>query len=1260
MQPKKVWEVAEPAPGRGELARDLGLSELAAQLLIARAIDTVDAARSFLAPSLAQLSEPFLLPGMAVAAERLLSGARSGERIVVYGDFDVDGMTATALLTEVLASLGADVTPFIPHRFDDGYGLSKKALGRLARKGAELVVTVDCGISGVDEAQECARLGMELIITDHHEPQGGAPRALAVVDPKLPGTPARAAVELAGVGVAFKLAWALIEGAADIDRLDPLSDHPLARVLDLVALGTVADLVPLTGENRALVVAGLERLNGRPRPGLAALVQAAGLTLGTVTSQDAAFGLSPRLNAAGRLGKAETALGLLTTVDPAKAADIAKRLTADNDARRAVEKGIFEEAFAMALATVDPERDRVIVLEHAGWHEGVKGIVASRLVDAFARPTFLFTADGRLAKGSGRSIDGLDLHAVLMKHRDLYERFGGHAGAAGVTLERSKLSEFKQRLEGDLAALPEDLFTPRLAVDAEVGLAELGDGLLDDLDRLAPFGTANPVPVLAARRCGMAAASRVGDGTHLRFELEHEGSRLQAIAFRLACIDAAHAHDGAVDVAFTVSRETWRGEERVQLKVVDLVLHGDGDTGGAAGGDAPPYRARSPRALEGGTRPPDRDVSALTAETRAMSVETSPPPAHSAFLADLFARGRELCSDEDYKNIGDADAFFTKVVGVTFEGRQEVALAVCEGDELSLRRQPDNEHDANAVGVHVRSGEQLGYLNARLAKQMAPLLDGGVPYRVEVASVSGGDDGQSRGVNVLLARTDREDARLALMDDAAHERARLMGCDAAERRAAIDRALLGGRAPREVQAAALESLREDASTLLVMGTGRGKSYVFQARAAELALSGEGCSVFVYPLRALASDQLLGLSERLGPLGVTVASYTGELPIERRAEAFGDLAAGRIDIVITTPEFLSIHRERFALARVKLLVIDEAHHVARASQARRPAYLAAGDVAETLGSPTVLACTATCGDAEAAAIKRALRIERMLVDRTVRENLKLTDERRRKDRHAYLRKLASSGDKLIVYVNSREATVTIAEHLRSNVPGLAEGVAFYNGGLGKDLRLEVESRFRDGRLSCVVATSAFGEGIDIPDVRNVVLFHMPFSRIDYNQQAGRAGRDGKDSRIHVLFGPEDAKLNLMVLESSAPGRPLLAELYRVLRDLAGDEGMVERAWGDIAAEIAVRDRKLRASDRSVGAGIRILEELELIDVDRAGSVRRVRLKDPDGGKRDLDASARFAEGREEKEAFEAFRTWVLESPADELGRAVDRPIVPTSA
>lgn len=1222
MQPKKVWEVAEPAPGRAELACELGVSELAAQLLISRGIDTVDAARSFLTPSLEQLSEPFLLPGMTAAVERLLPAARSGERIVVYGDFDVDGMTATVLLTEVLAWLGADVTPFIPHRFDDGYGLSKKALGRIARKGTELVVTVDCGISGVEEAEECARLGMDLIITDHHEPQGDAPRALAVVDPKLRGTPDRAAAELAGVGVAFKLAWALIEGAADIDRLDPLSDHPLARALDLVALGTIADLVPLVGENRVLAVAGLARLNGRPRPGLAALVEAAGLTPGAVGSQDAAFGLSPRLNAAGRFGKAETALGLLTTDDPAKAADIAKRLTGDNDARKAVEKGIFEEAFAMALATVDPERDRVIVLEHTGWHEGVKGIVASRLVDAFARPAFLFTADGELAKGSGRSIDGLDLHALLMNHRDLYERFGGHAGAAGVTLKRARLSEFKRRLEADLAAMPAEIFVPRLAVDAEVGLGALEETLLDDLDRLAPFGTANPVPVLAARACGMAGASRVGDGTHLRFDLAHDGAKMQAIAFRLGCIDAAHVHDGEVDVAFTVSRDTWRGEERVQLKVVDLVLHGDADDGGSGGGASPP-----------------------------------PDPAHGDFLADLFARGRELCSDEDYKNIGDADAFFTKIVGVTFEGRQEVALAVCDGDELSLRRQPDNEHDPNAIGVHVRSGEQLGYLNARLAKQMAPLLDGGVPYRAEVASVSGGDDGQSRGVNVLLSRTDREDARLALMDEAAHERARLMGADAAERRAAIDTALLRGGAPREVQAAAVDAIRESANTLLIMGTGRGKSYVFQARAAELALSGEGCSVFVYPLRALASDQLLGLTERLGPLGVTVASYTGELPMERRAEAFGDLAAGRIDIVITTPEFLSIHRERFALARVRLLVIDEAHHVARASQAHRPAYLTVGDVAETLGSPTVLACTATCGDAEAAAVKRALRIERMLVDRTVRENLKLADERRRKDRHGYLRKLAGSGDKLIVYVNSREATVTIAEHLRSNVPGLAQGVAFYNGGLGKGLRLEVESRFRDGRLSCVVATSAFGEGIDIPDVRNVALFHMPFSQIDYNQQSGRAGRDGKDSRIHLLFGPEDAKLNRMVLESTAPGRPLLAELYRVLRDLADDEGVVERAWGDIAAEIAVRDRKLRASDRSVGAGIRILEELELIDVDRAGSVRRVRLGDHDGDKRELDASARFAEGREEKEAFDAFCSWVLEAPSDELVRAVDRPITP---
>jgi single-stranded-DNA-specific exonuclease len=1277
---RKVWEFAEPAPGRTALARELGVSETLARLLIARGLTDARDARRFLAPSLAAVTDPFLLPGMSEAVRRLSEAARDGERIVVYGDFDADGMTSAVLLSEALQALGADARAFIPDRFEEGYGLTADALARVAEETPDLIVTVDCGVTAVAEAEECRRRGMDLIITDHHGPGPELPAAVAVIDPKLPGVPAEAASPLAGVGVAFKLAWALLARAGlaseNLGELDPLCDAPLARLLDLVAVGTVADVVDLLGENRELVVAGLARLNGRPRPGLAALVQSARLPAGSLGSEHVAFGLAPRLNAAARLGKTEPAMTLLATEEPELARRLAGRLDSMNRERQVIGERISREAQEMAQSGVDEARDRVIVLSSETWHDGVKGIVASRLVERYFKPTLLFTVTDGVARGSARSIPGVDIHELLGRHRELYSRFGGHAGAAGLSLPAEALPDLAARLAADLSELPATVFVRRLAVDAEVSPVDLERGLAKELPRLAPHGAANPAPVLAIRECEISGQKRVGDGSHLKFTVRKDGRSLPAIAFRLECIDAAQDHGDAADVAFTLERDEWMGRQRTQLRIVDLVLHGaDEDAADDPGALAATCADRRGGAADG-------------------SADGSSAGACDGFLERLFEQGRALCADEDYANIGDEDAFFTKVVGVTFDGRQAGLEGIGAGDPLTLRREPDNPHDPNAVAVdwaspraaedgpgdHAaqpggappperpaaqpgaapapeRPDAQIGYLNARLARQMAPLIDDGVPYRAEVASISGGGEGQSKGVNILLVRRDREEGLEAAWASASAARRELEAMDVAAREEAIRRALLGDSGERPCQTQALDLLRRGLNTLVVMGTGRGKSFVFQARAAQLALEGK-TSLFVYPLRALANDQEHSMGRRLAGLGIRVAKFTGELAPDRRAEAFEALASGRVDIAVTTPEFLSLHRDRLACGTIAFVVIDEAHHVARATRAHRPAYLSIGEAIEALGSPVVLACSATCGDKEAVVVRERLRIDELVVDRFVRENLHVVDKRSVKDKHGYLRRLAGRSEKTVIYVNSRELTVDLAEHIRSGVPGMAERVGFYHGGLGKELRHEVETRFRESSLTCVVATSAFGEGIDVPDVRHVVLFHLPFSEIDYNQQSGRAGRDDSPAAIHLLFEKYDAKLNRMVLDASSPGRDLLAELYRTLRDLASDDGVVERAWADIAAEMDVRDRKLRASASSVGAGVRILEELGLADVDRAGSVRRVRLLPAPPEKLDLESSVRFAEGLEEKRAFETFSKWAFATGVPGLRDALTRPIAPS--
>ena len=1193
------------------LVSALGVSPLVARVLVARGVRGVDEARAFLAPSLERSwYDPMVIPGMAEAADRLERAILSGETIAVFGDFDVDGMSATCLLTHALRDLGGIAYPYIPNRFGEGYGLSQEALARVI-EGCDpsLVVTVDNGIAAAKEVEWLQEQGIDVVITDHHEPGDLVPEGVPVTDPKLSDTcPSR---ELAGAGVALKLVDVLGHrlGMPDLWR----------RYTEVATLGTISDMMQLADENRALVTDGIAHMRRTSRPGIVALAATAGVDLTQITADALPFSLIPRLNAAGRMGSTDVAFDLLFTSDPAEAAILAARLEQINNERREIESQLTEAALAEVERTYDG--GRVIVVAGEGWHEGVKGIVASRITNRYHVPAILFGINEGIARGSGRSVGSVDLFHAVEQCSDLLVRFGGHAGAVGVTCEDGMLDAFRERLEAVMAELPAEQFVDRGEVAAIVTLDEMTISGIDELEILQPFGQGNKKPLLGVCGVCMRNRARVGAaGNHLRFLATDGVSTVPAIMFRVPQVDRAVSCEEAVDLVFEAVNETWQGRTKPKLMVRDIIYRDD--------------------------------------------VPDDEPEASTSIADDLFARADEILVRDAYAGIAEATTFVTKVVGVTFEGRQAVVSSLVAGQELLVRREPSNPADPNAIALMTESGSQVGFLRRQIAAALAPRIDGGVRYLAWVSQVTGGDEGRSYGANIEVAREDAEAEAAPLV--MAQERGRLGALPPRALDDELRRAMIGEHELLPAQREALDLLGVGRSTLCVMATGRGKSLIFHLHAAREAIAHGRASVFVYPLRALVADQAFHLEQALGRLGLSVSVLTGETSLPERDETFSALREGTVDVLLTTPEFLAIHAERFAQAgRVGFVVIDEAHHAGTARGGSRSAYTQLPQVLDLLGGPTTLAVTATAEDAVAREVCRLARIDEadVVVDASVRANLELYDRRELRDREAALVALVASGEKCVVYVNSREQSVSLARMLRRSIPELGRRVSFYNAGLTREERSRVEEAFRSGELTCIVSTSAFGEGVNLPDIRNVVLYHLPFGAIEFNQMSGRAGRDGGHAGVHLMFGERDARINERIIEGSAPSRDDLVVLYRTLTALGRqaksdgcEDGSFQMTNADIAERAQQTDPRTRLDEHAVSCGISVFRELGFLETSGYGSARRIRMV-PNPARMDLESSTRYLEGLRSRDAFAEFRAWALGAPAQEMLERINRPIVP---
>lgn len=565
------WQMIESAPAHAvqRLAAELKVSPLIARILLNRGIADSRAAQAFFHPEFSRLHDPFLMADMDHAVVRVARAIATKEPMLIYGDYDVDGTTGTAMLSLALKELGHPTPFFIPDRIRDGYGLSLSGIRQAKAMGVSLILAVDCGVTAIDEIALARNLGIDVVACDHHQPGPTLPTANALLNPKRSDCP-YPFKELSGVGVAFKLLQGLYR---HLQR----DETTLLKYIELVAIGSTADIVPLVDENRIFVRAGLEQLNHTESVGLRALLQVCGLQNSRIGSGQVVFIIAPRINAVGRMGDATRAVNLLTTSEPAEAMSIAQILESENRQRRNIDEETFQSAIALIENSCDPENDPAFVLHAEGWHPGVIGIVASRVVEKYYRPTVMIATPpnnflGGIGKGSARSIPGFDIYQALKQCDDLMIAFGGHKYAAGLTIRTDRIAALQQRLRQVAAGLMTDeLRTPKLRIDGEVRFGEIDAKLMRYLQMLAPFGPHNMRPVFMSRKVRVVGTPQVVGSNHLRFKASQDNRVIDAIGFNLGHL--AHRLSPAennVEVAYLIEENEWQGQISTQLRIKDI------------------------------------------------------------------------------------------------------------------------------------------------------------------------------------------------------------------------------------------------------------------------------------------------------------------------------------------------------------------------------------------------------------------------------------------------------------------------------------------------------------------------------------------------------------------------------------------------------------------------------------------------------------------------------------------------------------------
>lgn len=1168
---RTAWSVPPPDREAGGLADALGVHPLVAALLRRRGLVTVETARAFLEPRLEDLSDPAGFPHMDDAVETVARALASGRRIAVHGDYDVDGISAAAILLRGLRNLGADPLWYLPHRLRDGYGLGVAAVETLAAAGAGVLIAADCGITAFEAISRARALGLDVVVLDHHTPPALLPPATIVdvmrgADDSAPPSAA---------GLAFFFLWGLRRYLGRTPVL-PSDLAPLA------ALGTCADVVPLLGDNRRLVAAGLRQMGVAPAAGLRALIDEAGIQ-GPVEAWQVGWQLGPRLNAPGRLGDPNPALDLLLTDDPAQALLLARGLSEANRERQA----ILDRA--LAEATVQAESDLrapAFVVAAQGWHPGVVGLVAARLVEQYGRPAVAIALAGASGRGSARSVAGFNLVEALGACRGHLSGFGGHPMAAGVTIAAEDVADFRREFQEVAAAWAAGTADRGgLDVDAEVTLADLTVPLIAQLERLAPFGPGNRQPVLAVTGVRAVARRLVGDGAHLRTGVTDGLTFIEAIGFAMAPWgELLTFTDAAVNLAFTAERDRY-DPERVRLRL---------------------------RAIE----IPGVDPESILADT--------------GLLVDrLFRRAADYIDEGPDEPIERAGAFYTKIVGVTFEERQTLLGQVREGDRLRLRREPANPHDPHAIQVTMHDGRVLGYLNAHLAGRLGPSVDAGARYTVIASRVTGGGD-RTLGLNIYLEKQE-DDAPVSTMS----RRSAWEGGQAPDVVGRVAIHVNEGRAFPPATRNALLAFAEGRTAVLGLAPGRGQAAAIAAGAGLMVREGKW-GLVVAPHRVHVMRRAEQLMRRLAPLGLRVLPLHGLLDLRARERAAAALRAGEIDIVVASAEVV---RDSSLLApysdRIAGVVLDapSVHIALPPDLATLPALIVtngthAGSLARTR-SEALAFCDA------------APRLAPRVIDR------------RNANREAAVEEALSTGEKAVVYTVERQECVALAARMREGQRDRASRIGYLHGGLPARLRQIIAQAFREGRLDVLVATGALDEEALLPDARHVVLASHPRDREQFLAICGSAGGERIPVSLRLAWDRGDAEAHRRTLEERAPGRDMLVKIYRALREWRGAEAFVwpdEETWTRLSGAVP------GVSRGAIGAACAIFEEAGLAAQESVpgrpvgGPAWQIQLI-PVEARRDLGTSLRYREGLREREAFEAFAAWIAQAGPAEVAREV---------
>ncbi len=544
------------------IATQNGISKLLAKIILSRGIDDENCVKNFLNPEIQALNNPFLFNDMELAVDAIISAIDNKEKITIYGDYDVDGITSVAVLKSFLIEQGAEVEHYLPNRLEEGYGLNNAAIDKIVSNGTKLMITVDCGISAYNEIEYAKEKGLNVVVTDHHECPAELPKAIAVIDAKRPDSkyPFNS---LAGVGATFKLIHA-ISIRKNLDRKSYL------KYIDIVALGTIADIVPLVDENRIIVNFGLILMQQTRNIGLRALLNVTGYEIGKeINSTAISFGVAPRMNAAGRLGKADLALDLLLEKEPSKAYEMALELSSINKERQNVEKIIFDEV----VETVENQKlneKNVIVVHNKGWHHGVIGIVASKITELYYKPTILISVEDGVGKGSGRSVEGFDLHAAVSECSDMLSKFGGHEMALGLSVDADKIEEFSNKLNEIAKKQNIHDLQPVLQVEAEITSKDITMDTLKELDRLKPYGEANPMPLFVYRNVKVDGVRLLSNEKHLKLTLKEDSNIFDAIAFNMDNKKYSIKQGDKLDIVHSLELNSFNGIDKVQLNVKDI------------------------------------------------------------------------------------------------------------------------------------------------------------------------------------------------------------------------------------------------------------------------------------------------------------------------------------------------------------------------------------------------------------------------------------------------------------------------------------------------------------------------------------------------------------------------------------------------------------------------------------------------------------------------------------------------------------------